>query len=76
MEQHSLKCLHLVSWQKNGIQGEAGSATEKDGKKKYDTLAARRGDSPERERIKHHKDWQRFGSTTVRSPVAEKTDKQ
>ena len=49
MEQHSLKCLHLVSWQKNGIQGEAGSVTEKDGKKKYDTLAARRGDSPERE---------------------------
>lgn len=45
-------------------------------KKKNDTLAARRGDSPERERIKSHKDWQRFGSTTVRSPVAEKTDKQ
>lgn len=38
--------------------------------KKYDTSAVRR------ERIKYHKDWQRFVSTTVKSPVAEKTGKE
>ena len=33
MEQNSLKYLHLLSGQKNGIQGKVGSVTEKDGKK-------------------------------------------
>ena len=69
MEQNSLKYLHLQTGQKNGIEGKAGSVTEKDGKK-YDTSAVRR------ERIKYHKDWQRFVSTTVKSPVAEKTVKE
>jgi len=33
MEQNSLKYLHLQTGQKNGIEGKAGSVTEKDGKK-------------------------------------------
>ena len=33
MKQNSLKYLHLQTRQKNGIEGKAGSVTEKDGKK-------------------------------------------
>jgi len=68
MEQNSLKYLHLQTGQKNGIEGKAGSVTEKDGKKIWHVSS--------QERIKYHKDWQRFVSTTVKSPVAEKTGKE
>lgn len=37
--------------------------------KKHDTLAVRR------ERIKYHRHWQGFVSTTVKGPVAEKIGK-